>query len=56
MVGKEVTAIVLEALNSGEFPSSIHHTFISLIPKNKKPELVVDFRPISLCNAFYKLI
>lgn len=51
IVGNDVTAVVLKALNSGNVPKSINTTFISLIP-----EKVVDFRPLSLCNVIYKLI
>ena len=32
-VGGEVTGAVLSALNSGSFPKSINHTYITLIPK-----------------------
>lgn len=36
-VGSSVTSAVLKALNDGHFPGSLNHTFISLIPKIKKP-------------------
>ena len=35
---------------------SLHHTFITLIPKVKSPEYVHEFRPIVLCNILYKLV
>ena len=51
-----MSAIALRALNSGIVPDSINTTFITLIPKTKNPRKVSNFRPISLCNVFYKLI
>ena len=56
IVGEDVTAVVLQALNSGIVPESLNSTFISLIPKVKNPKKVSEFRPISLCNVVYKLI
>ena len=56
IVGGDIINAVLAALNSGIIPASINTTFISLIPKIQNPKKVSDFRPISLCNVFYKLI
>ena len=56
IVSKDVTTMVLNALNSGVVHESLNPTFISLIPKIKNPKKVSDFRPISLCNVVYKLI
>ena len=56
IVGKDVTNVVLHALNSGFVLDSLNSTFITLIPKIKDPKKVSDFRPISLCNVVYKLI
>lgn len=50
-----MTQVVLSALNLGEFPTKLNHTFITLIPK-KKPSKVADYHPIILCNVLYKLI
>ena len=51
-----VVMVVLAVLNTGFIPKSINTTFISLIPKIQNPKKVLDIRPISLCNVFYKLI
>ncbi|XP_042942950.1 uncharacterized protein LOC122277139 [Carya illinoinensis] len=56
VVGKEVSEAVLELLNTGKGFKDINSTFISLIPKKKVPKSVTDYRPISLCNVFYKII
>ena len=56
IVGKDVTTMVLNALNSSVVHESLNPTFISLIPKINNPKRVFDFRPISLCNVVYKLI
>ena len=56
IVGKDVTVVVLIALNSSIIPKSLNTTFSALIPKIKDPRKVSDFRPINLCNVVYKLI
>ena len=47
---------MLSCLNSGTIQASLNHTYITLVPKSKSPEKVIEFRPISLCNILYKLI
>ena len=42
--------------SSGKLLKEFNHTFITLIPKTDNPETTSQFRPISLCNAFYKIV
>lgn len=55
-MGSDVINKVLNILNDGGDIGSINQTYITLIPKIKKCESPVDFRPISLCNVMYKLV
>ena len=43
IVGNDVIAIVLKALNTGVVHESLNTTFITLIPKTKHPKKVADF-------------
>lgn len=56
IVGDEVCLTVLAILNSGTIASELNFTYIALIPKTKNALWVSEFRPISLCNVFYKII
>ena len=56
IVGDDVTAAVLDFLNSGIMLNEINYSHIVLIPNVKSPEKISDFRPISLCNVIYKII
>lgn len=47
---------IQEFFSSGSLPSSINETHIRLIPKNLNPRKVMDYRPIALCNVYYKII
>ena len=55
-VGDTVVLAMLDFLNNGNMLPKINHTNIVLIPKNRNPVKISDFRPISLCNVIYKII
>jgi hypothetical protein len=55
-VRNAVCTTVLGFLNGGSFEATINETYITLIPKIKNPSRIIEYRPISLCNVFYKLI
>ncbi|KAF5444913.1 hypothetical protein F2P56_034005 [Juglans regia] len=56
LIGDKVCAAVLNFLNGGQLDPDCNFTFLALIPKVKSPVSVGEFRPISLCNVYYKLI
>ena len=55
-IGDDVVKAVVSCLNSTSIESGLNHTFITLILKVKRPEYVIEFRPIALCNILYKLV
>ena len=55
-VGDSVKEEVRNIFLSCEMPAFLNQTFIALIPKQKGPETISHFRPISLCNTVYKLV
>lgn len=55
-VGARVVAKIQQFFHSGKINPSFNHRFIALIPKKTNPSKVKDFRPISLCNVFFKII
>lgn len=56
IIGEDITVMVLNAINSRQIPLEWNDTSIVLIPKVDAPELVTQYRPISLCNVLYKII
>ena len=56
VVGDTVVPAMLDFLNNGNMLPKINHTNIVLIPQNRNPVKISDFRPISLCNVIYKII
>ncbi|XP_062007966.1 uncharacterized protein LOC133724996 [Rosa rugosa] len=56
VIGDEISSTCLKVLNEGAGVARLNHTLLALIPKVDNPQVVTDFRPISLCNVLYKLI
>lgn len=46
----------IQIFGTGSLPITINSTHIRLIPKVQSPKQVSDYRPISLCNVYYKII
>uniref|UniRef100_A0A453SQJ4 Reverse transcriptase domain-containing protein n=1 Tax=Aegilops tauschii subsp. strangulata TaxID=200361 RepID=A0A453SQJ4_AEGTS len=56
IIGEELTDEVLVAVNNKKIPEGWNQTNIVLIPKVDSPEVITQFRPISLCNVVYEII
>lgn len=41
---------------SGSMPKAFNETHVCLIPKGQGAKKTSDYRPIALCNIFYKII
>lgn len=55
LVKYSVTSAVLGFLNGGVMPEVINRTLLVLIPKVENPQVLTQYRPLSLCNVLYKL-
>ncbi|XP_062114000.1 uncharacterized protein LOC133825012 [Humulus lupulus] len=53
-IGDEVCEAITHCFESGIFPSELHETTLSLIPKVANPSRAVDYRPIACCSTLYK--
>jgi hypothetical protein len=53
--GDDTTRAVLSIVQGTKSAEEINDTILVLIPKVKNPTLLTQFRPISLCNVFYKI-
>jgi hypothetical protein len=56
IVWADVGKAILDFFNHGSFDPLLNNTNIVLIPKNKCPTRIIDYRPISLCNVLYKIM
>jgi len=56
LIAIDVCQAIKSFFNDGKILKQINHTLIALIPKVENPSLTAQFRPISLCNSFYKII
>ncbi|CAN1131439.1 Transposon TX1 uncharacterized 149 kDa protein [Linum perenne] len=56
VVGSDAADFISRCFRNPELIRKANETIIVLIPKLPKPELISQFRPISLCNVSYKAI
>lgn len=55
-MGESVTRCVLGLFESGILTKGMNDPMLVLIPKVLKPERIMQFCPISLCNVLFKTI
>jgi hypothetical protein len=56
IVGSQVVTAVQSFFREGWLLSQMNHTFITIIPKKQGANNFNQFRPINLCNFYYKII
>lgn len=56
IVRPDVTGMIRHFFINGYLLQQINHTSIALIPKVNSPEQISQYRPISLCKVYYKII
>ena len=56
VVGESVTRFGLKFFETGVLAEGMNDAMLVLIPKVLKPEKIMQFRPISLCNVLFKII
>lgn len=54
--GTSVSRFALDFFESGILPTETNDALVFLIAKMVKPERIIQFRPISLCNVLFKII
>ena len=55
-IGGEIVKEIQAFFTSDVLPARINDTHIRLIPKVQNPQTVGEYRPIALCNVYYKII
>jgi len=55
-IGAEIVKEIQEVFLTDKLPAKINETHICLIPKVQSPKTVGEYRPIALCNVYYKII
>ena len=54
-IGPALVEEIQRTFRTGNLPRGINHTHVRLIPKITTPQRVSDYRPIALCNVYYKV-
>ena len=55
-IGAKVENFIMKFYSSGKIPSGLNSSFVALILKVSDPQIVGDFRPISLINTSIKIL
>ena len=55
-IGRDIVDEIQDFFVSAKLPAKINETFVRLIPKVHSPQTVAGYRPIALCNVYYKII
>lgn len=55
-IGPAIVGEIQEFFSNRVMPRNLNETHIRLIPKGQGPRRVADYRPIALCNVYYKTI
>lgn len=55
-INDQIIREVQSFFSSGILPCNINNTHIRLIPKIRSPQKMQDYRPITLCSVYYKII
>lgn len=55
-IGSSVCRAVMLFFDTGQLPSDLNETVVTLIPKVPMPDCLNQLRPISCCNYIYKVI
>lgn len=56
IVGLDISCAARDFFKIGWLLKHHNKTYIVLVPKNDNPTSMLDFRTISLCNTFYKIL
>ncbi|CAA7020450.1 unnamed protein product [Microthlaspi erraticum] len=56
VMGIKIIQEVQQIFASGILPKSLNEMHVRLIPKVPSPRTVAEYRPIALCNVYYKVI